>query len=166
MEKLPEEGIHELYAKDPEKADYILWGRVANKPSRRGFLRNMGLSAMATVLGGPIVFAKNMPSGVIPALLAQNDDLFKLYSKDKGLIVLNDRPVNAETPPHLLNETITPADKFFSAAPLNPVGYFPLVSCADRECRFQARARLPHPVVLSGHLPGCRWPSRANAILR
>ncbi len=113
MDKLPEMGINKLYAEDPEKADNIVWGRVVNKKSRRGFLKNMGLSAMATALGANIVFANNMPGGLIPALFLQNDDLFKIYSKNRDLIILNDRPVNAETPPHLLNDPITPADKFF-----------------------------------------------------
>ena len=27
--------------------------------------------------------------------------------------ILNDRPINAETPPHLLDDKVTPADKFF-----------------------------------------------------
>ncbi len=36
-----------------------------------------------------------------------------LPGKIAGLSVLNDRPVNAETPAHLLDEALTPNDKFF-----------------------------------------------------
>jgi hypothetical protein len=40
-----------------------------------------------------------MPGGLIPAALAQSDEAFELPGKD-GLLVLNDRPLNAETPAH------------------------------------------------------------------
>jgi DMSO/TMAO reductase YedYZ molybdopterin-dependent catalytic subunit len=40
------------------------------------------------------------------------DEDFQIPGKD-GLIVLNDRPLNAETPPHLLDDDITPANRFF-----------------------------------------------------
>jgi len=34
------------------------------------------------------------------------------HGKD-GLTLLNDRPLNMETPPHLLDDKITPANRFF-----------------------------------------------------
>lgn len=107
-----EQGIHALYAKDPEKADFLLWGRTADPITRRGFLKGSGLLAMSAVLGAHIPFADNMPAGLIPAALAASDEPFVIPGKE-GLIVLNDRPINAETPPHLLDDEVTPAKYFF-----------------------------------------------------
>lgn len=68
---------------------------------------------MSAVLGGRIVFANQMPSGLIPVALLDNKAPFEIPGKHPGLVVLNDRPVNAETPPHLLDDKVTPADKLF-----------------------------------------------------
>jgi DMSO/TMAO reductase YedYZ molybdopterin-dependent catalytic subunit len=38
---------------------------------------------------------------------------FTIEGKHEGLIVHNDRPVNMETPPHLLDDDVTPADRHF-----------------------------------------------------
>lgn len=111
--RLSEKGIHELYARDPQAADKALWGREADPITRRGFLKKSGLLAMSGVLGAAIPFADRMPGGLIPAALADSTEPFKIPGKDPGLVVLNDRPLNAETPPHLLDDPITPADKLF-----------------------------------------------------
>lgn len=105
-------GIHELYAEDTEKAELELWGNNQSS-SRRGFIQKSALASMGLILGAEVVFGNYFPSGLIPALLAKSDDNFKIEGKHEGLIILNDRPINAETPPHLLNDAITPADKFF-----------------------------------------------------
>ncbi|MCH8248603.1 MAG: sulfite oxidase [Proteobacteria bacterium] len=105
-------GLHELYAKNPEMADELLWGRKIDQVSRRGFLRGSGLAAMTAVLGASIPFARYMPGGLIPAALAQSDESFSIPGKS-GLIILNDRPINAETPAHLLDDPITPASRLF-----------------------------------------------------
>lgn len=105
-------GIHELYAQDPIKADELLWSRETDKASRRGFLKKSGLLAMVTAIGATIPFSKNMPGGLIPAAFAQSDEPFAIAGKE-GLVVLNDRPLNAETPPHLLDDEITPAKHMF-----------------------------------------------------
>lgn len=105
-------GLHELYAKNPEMADELLWGRKIDRVSRRGFLRGSGLAAMTAVLGASIPFARYMPGGLIPAALAQSDESFSIPGKS-GLIILNDRPINAETPAHLLDDPITPASRLF-----------------------------------------------------
>lgn len=89
-----------------------LWGRVSDPISRRGFLGGAGYAAMTTALGATIPFAHLMPGGLIPAALAQTGEAFELPGKD-GLIVLNDRPINAETPPWLLDDDITPASRLF-----------------------------------------------------
>jgi DMSO/TMAO reductase YedYZ molybdopterin-dependent catalytic subunit len=67
---------------------------------------------MAATLGVSIPFARYMPGGLIPAALADTDVPFEIPGKS-GLIVLNDRPINAETPAHLLDDAITPAERLF-----------------------------------------------------
>ena len=106
-------GIHELYSKDPIKADKLLWGRVSDSITRRGFVKKAGLAAITSVLGAPLVFADRYPSGVIPALLANETEPFEIPGKHPEMRVLNDRPINIEAPPHLLDDPITPADRLF-----------------------------------------------------
>ena len=105
-------GIHELYAADPIAADEQLWGRKSDPITRRGFLTGSSLIAMSTAIGASIPFAHLMPGGLIPAALAQSDQPFELPGKE-GLVILNDRPINAETPAHLLDDRITPARRLF-----------------------------------------------------
>jgi DMSO/TMAO reductase YedYZ molybdopterin-dependent catalytic subunit len=105
-------GIHELYAANPIAADNLVWNRKSDSLTRRGFLGKSGLVAMSAALGTSIPFAHLMPGGLIPAALAQSDEPFTIAGKE-GLIVLNDRPVNAETPAHLLDDRITPAKHLF-----------------------------------------------------
>lgn len=105
-------GIHKLYADDADKADRVLWGRQVDPLTRRGFLRGSGLAAVTAAVGAAIPFAEFMPGGLIPAALAQDAEPFVIPGKD-GLTVLNDRPINAETPAHLLDDRITPASRLF-----------------------------------------------------
>jgi len=105
-------GIHELYGADPIEADELVWGRRSNPVTRRGFLTKGGLVAMSTAVGASIPFAHLMPGGLIPAALAQTDEPFTIPGKE-GLIVLNDRPINAETPAHLLDDKVTPGKYLF-----------------------------------------------------
>lgn len=105
-------GLHELYRADPLRADELLWGRRTSPVTRRGFLCGSGYAAMAATLGAAIPFADRFPGGLIPAALAQSDELFEISGKD-GLTVLNDRPLNAETPAHLLDDPVTPASRLF-----------------------------------------------------
>lgn len=126
--KIKEIGIHEAYYNDPEKADLELFGREVDPVTRRGFLRKFSLMAMAAVLGSNIPFADKMPGGLIPAALANNDKPFKVPGKE-GLVYLNDRPINAETPPHLLDDDFTPGKYLFirnngqPPADVNPNGW-------------------------------------------
>jgi len=64
---------------------------------------------MSAMLGMTIPYHRNMPQGLIPAAFAADD---VLVGKD-GLTLLNDRPVNAETPAHLLDDAITPTARHF-----------------------------------------------------
>lgn len=106
-------GLHELYNNDPEKADERLWGRVGHPQSRRGFIRKSALASMSLILGAKMVFAEHFPVGMIPAALANSNKPFSLPGKHPGLVVLNDKPINAETPPELLDDDLTPNELFF-----------------------------------------------------
>ncbi len=104
-----EVGLYELYEKDPVLADELVFGRKTNE-DRRGFLKGAGLATMGAMLGAAIPFHRNMPAGFVPVALADNHGM--IDGKD-GLTVLNDRPVNAETPAHLLDDDITPTSRHF-----------------------------------------------------
>jgi DMSO/TMAO reductase YedYZ molybdopterin-dependent catalytic subunit len=93
----------ELYV-DPERADALLW-------SRRRFMQGGSamVAAMSARLGTTIRFGRFLPAGYLPVALADQP----IDSEDGLLRVLNDRPLNAETPAHLLNDQITPADRLF-----------------------------------------------------
>jgi DMSO/TMAO reductase YedYZ molybdopterin-dependent catalytic subunit len=109
MEKKFSKDIFELYAEDPKHADRVVFERETYA-DRRGFLKGAGLATMAALLGGAIPFHRNMPAGLIPVALAEEG--FHIEDKD-GLVVLNDRPVNAECPPHLLDDAVTPTARHF-----------------------------------------------------
>lgn len=100
--------VHSFFSENPEQADKAFFGRVAN-PDRRGFLKRTGYATMAAMVGTSIPFSDKMPIGFVPAALAQED---VLMGKD-GLTLLNDRPINAETPPELLDDAITPTLRHF-----------------------------------------------------
>jgi DMSO/TMAO reductase YedYZ molybdopterin-dependent catalytic subunit len=53
-----------------------------------------------------------MPVGLIPSALADETGPMVLEGKD-GLVVLGDRPLNAETPAHLLDDDVTPNNRHF-----------------------------------------------------
>lgn len=109
MVKKTRKNIFELYEQDPHQADRVVFGRETYR-DRRGFLKGAGLAGMAALLGGAIPFHRNMPGGLIPVALAEQ--AFQIENKD-GLIILNDRPVNAECPPHLLDDEVTPNVRHF-----------------------------------------------------
>lgn len=73
---------------------------------RRNFIRKTALTSVGTILGAEIVFAHVMPEGYVP-LAFQDPDPFKMFAKNKEMVVLNDRPWNIEAQAHLLNEKIT-----------------------------------------------------------
>ncbi|MDX2248391.1 MAG: sulfite oxidase [Bacteroidia bacterium] len=68
---------------------------------------------MGSVWGAPIVFADKMPKGLIPIGLLEPDGPFPIKGKHSGLTILSDKPWNVETPAHLLDDLVTPADKLF-----------------------------------------------------
>lgn len=101
-------GLHALFEKDPIAADRAFFGRESH-PDRRGFLKGAGLTTMTAMVAAAIPFHRNMPAGFVPVAFAQEN---VLMGKD-GLTLLNDRPVNVETPPHLLDDPITPNERHF-----------------------------------------------------
>ena len=101
--------LFEIYAADPERADELVFDRIPNA-DRRGFLKGAGLATMGALLGASIPFHRNMPAGFIPEALAAT--AIEIKGKN-GLTILNDRPVNAETPAHLLDDDVTPTSRHF-----------------------------------------------------
>jgi len=81
------------------------------KLSRRNFISKTALSTLSGLLGSNIVFGKNLPSGLEPVGLSNAPD--QIPGKSDQLIILNDKPWNAETPPHLLDPKVTPSDLMF-----------------------------------------------------
>ncbi|MDQ3395152.1 MAG: sulfite oxidase [Bacteroidota bacterium] len=80
---------------------------------RRTFLKKSTFSAISLALGADFVFASSMPKGYLPIVFQGDEDFYTLYGKHKDLDILIDRPWNVETPVHLLDDAVTPADKLF-----------------------------------------------------
>jgi len=108
LKKTAERGLFALYRRDPDEADRLLFGRESHQ-DRRGFLKGAGLATMGAMVGATIPFHRNIPANFIPVALAAKDTI---EGKD-GLTVFNDRPVNAETLPHFLDDAITPTKNHF-----------------------------------------------------
>lgn len=66
---------------------------------------------LAGLLGAPIALPHLMPAGLVPVALA--DAGVDIVEGKEGLTVLNERPLNAETPVWLLNDDVTPTDRMF-----------------------------------------------------
>lgn len=81
--------------------------------SRKSFISKSTLATFSALLGAEIVFGKNLPAGITPVGLASLSLPDELKGKHPELVVLNDKPWNLETPPHLLDDDVTPADKLF-----------------------------------------------------
>lgn len=73
---------------------------------RRSFIKKAALTSITVWVGTDIVFGELMPSGYTPLAL-QDPDPFKMFNKDKEMILFNDRPWNMEAQAHLLDEKIT-----------------------------------------------------------
>jgi DMSO/TMAO reductase YedYZ molybdopterin-dependent catalytic subunit len=121
MARSVERSVTELYADDPERADATVFGRRTDA-TRRGFLGTAGLATMGAAVGGAIPFSASMPAGLVPAALAQGapgaaapkgPQILDFPGKAKGLVLLGDKPLVAETPEHMLDDDTTPTDKFY-----------------------------------------------------
>lgn len=80
-------------------------------PQRRAFLKTTGLTTLGAMVGMSIPFEGGMPSGVLPAMA--QDTGADLMADKPGLTLMNDRPLNAETPAHLLDDDVTPYERMF-----------------------------------------------------
>jgi len=81
--------------------------------TRRGFISKSTLATFGLLIGSKLVNGERMPEGLKPLLLEDFDPIDPMKSKHPEMIVLNDTPWNVETPAHLLDDKITPADKMF-----------------------------------------------------
>lgn len=79
---------------------------------RRNFVKKAVLSSMVTIIGYDIVFGAIMPEGHEPLAL-QGSDPYKMFKKDKEMVVLNDKPWNIEAKAHLLDDKVTPNKYMF-----------------------------------------------------
>ncbi|MEZ5513715.1 MAG: sulfite oxidase [Steroidobacteraceae bacterium] len=92
--------------------------------SRRGFLQTATAAAAWRALGLAVPYARFLPAGLMPVVaLAEGSDILASLGK-AGLKLLGDRPINAETPAHLLDDAVTPANRMFvrnNGVPPEPV---------------------------------------------
>jgi len=89
---------------------------------RRKFMKKAGLASLGAIAASEVVFGKNLPDGLELIGLQQDQDLPQ--GVDPEMTLLNDLPWNIEAKAHLLDDAITPADKFFirnnGIPPVNP----------------------------------------------
>jgi DMSO/TMAO reductase YedYZ molybdopterin-dependent catalytic subunit len=81
--------------------------------TRRSFLRKSGITSLGLIMGAEIVYASLFPKTLEYIGLDSFSVNPKLIGKDGRMIILNDKPINAETPPHLLDPELTPNELFF-----------------------------------------------------
>ena len=92
------------------------------KKIRRQFLLKTGLGLAGLALGNNFLAKGSGINGTGQKKLTQKElppkeltlgEGFSLKEKHPDLVVLSDKPWNIETPPHLLDDAITPANKLF-----------------------------------------------------
>ncbi len=88
--------------------------------TRRGVLCGAGgaglalsVAAFEARLGAALPFGMHVPQGLTPVALAQEPEGAAAALGKAELTVLNDRPANLETPPHMLDDDVTPAERLF-----------------------------------------------------
>ncbi|HLE69277.1 MAG TPA: molybdopterin-dependent oxidoreductase, partial [Vicinamibacteria bacterium] len=106
--KRQERSLEELYSGDPERADALL----GLDGGRRRVLRVIGSASAALLLSETMPFGTLRPKGLIPVVLAQGEKPFAIEGKE-GLVLLSDRPINAETPISLLDDEVTPNHRHY-----------------------------------------------------
>ena len=80
--------------------------------NRRDFNTKFSLSAIGSFLGIDVISRHLHTIKRLP-LPIQNPDPYKMFGKDKNMVVLNDKPWNMEARAHLLNDSITPNKYMF-----------------------------------------------------
>jgi sulfite oxidase len=137
----PERGLFELYRDDPERADALVFGR-------RGLLKGASLAAMGAAVGAAIPFAARMPEGLVPAALAQAPaaapKMLAMPGK-AGIVILQDKPLVCETPEHMLDDEVTPNDKFF----IRNNGGLPEVAADPKAWKIKVDGEVNTPLELS-----------------
>ena len=81
---------------------------MKNKITRRSFINDYSKS----ILSISIASYFTIPNNVNPLYANETIYIDKEHNKSE-LTILNDRPINAETPPHLLDDLITPTKRHF-----------------------------------------------------
>lgn len=79
--------------------------------TRRSFIHTSSGLLISSLLGSKVVFADTLPLDL--PLLGLDTPPANLPGKHPEMTVLNDRPVNAEAPAHLLDDEQTPEDRLF-----------------------------------------------------
>lgn len=80
--------------------------------TRRALLRGGGAAAAWRTLGMAVPHARLIPAGLMPVVAEAQSDLLASHGKSE-LRLLNDRPINAEAPAHLLDDAVTPSKRHF-----------------------------------------------------
>lgn len=70
------------------------------------------LSSFTALIGAELVFGSKILNGYTPLAL-QKPNPFKIFNKNKEMVVLNDKPWNIEAKAHLLDDKITPNSSMF-----------------------------------------------------
>lgn len=83
---------------------------MTGRLTRRRLVAAASGGAAVSAFGAPVVLAGRAPPG-FPFLFAAADAA--VAAGKAGLRLLSDRPLNLETPPHLLDDETTPAERFF-----------------------------------------------------
>jgi len=79
---------------------------------RRSFIKKTVLSSLTAIISSDIIFGSKIPQGYIPLAL-QDPNPFKMFKKNKEMVILNDKPWNIEAQAHLLDDKITPNSSMF-----------------------------------------------------
>ncbi len=117
--------------------------KSSRKQTRRALLKAAGAAGFGAALGAPVVHARTAPAGFVPALLLQAAG--EIPGKE-SLTLLSDRPLNMETPPHLLDDDATAADRFF----VRNNGLPPdIETVADEDWRLAVDGEVMRPLELS-----------------
>lgn len=88
-------------------SNYVM--KCLNPINRRSFIKKASLGSLAALVGVEIVHA--LPENYVPLVL--ENDPQTLFGKHKDLIIRNNQPWNVESPAHLLDDKVTPANKMF-----------------------------------------------------
>ena len=81
--------------------------------SRRKFISKSALASFSILVGAQIVFGEKMPENIEPLGLNDPETDKAVPGKNSELNILNSKPWSAETPPHLLDPKVTPANLMF-----------------------------------------------------